>query len=427
VHDTQNNTIKQVEYMDGFQYAGGMLQFFPHAEGYVAATPGGIGPGGYTYIFNYVYNYTDHLGNIRLSYTKDPVSGDLEIMEENHSTSCASFDLEILNFQNLTCPFGLKHSVYADPKQMYKLDEEEENLARPTYVYETEYQYKYNGKEWQDELGLGMYDYGWRQYDPAIARWVVPDPLSEKFYPSSLYNYTVNNPILLNDPDGRDWVITFDKDKGGNLKINITVNAAIVNNSGKEIDIDNYIKEQTAQFNRIFSFEGEGVSITANLNMRAISSEDEIEGSEHLIVIGDPNNFASNLGGYADYGGLRVDMNGGLINEDGTTDYNANLSHEIGHTGGLIHPFSKGNKISFFDGYSFFGLKENRKSAPVYKQKDGADLKTNFMSYPHKYYNKTNKEKELIKTYSNPGKATGNQLGALIRYYGNGLLNKDNR
>lgn len=35
--------------------------------------------------------------------------------------------------------------------------------------------------------------------------------------------------------------------------------------------------------------------------------------------------------------------------------------------------------------------------------------------------------KELQGTYKNPGKATGNQLGALIRYYGKGLLNKDNR
>src|SRR5690606_19163805 len=131
----QNNTIKIVDYLDGFQteargsripvgakatqtknneqYAGGILQFFPTSEGYVAATESNeiANP----YLYNYVYNYTDHLGNIRLSYTRDPVSGDLEIMEENHSTSCASFDLEILNFQNLTCPFGLKHSVYADP------------------------------------------------------------------------------------------------------------------------------------------------------------------------------------------------------------------------------------------------------------------------------------------------------------------------
>src|SRR5690606_30976062 len=175
VHDTQNNTLKQVEYLDGFQYAGGILQFFPTAEGYVAATQSGelLNP----YIYNYVYNYTDHLGNIRLSYTKDPVSGDLEIMEENHYY-----------------PFGLKHSVYADPKQMYKLDEEDENLARPTFVFETEYHYKYNGKEWQDELGLNMYNMDMRQYDPAIARWIVLDPIVH--HSMSPYNAFDNNPVF---------------------------------------------------------------------------------------------------------------------------------------------------------------------------------------------------------------------------------------
>jgi|SRR5690625_199610 len=297
-------------------------------------------------------------------------------------------------------------------------------------VTKTEYMYKYNGKELQDELGLDWYDYGWRNYDPALGRWMNMDPLAEKFYPSSTYNYTVNNPILLNDPDGRDWSIKAKKDKDGNWQINITVNAAVVNNSGKEIDLDNYIKEQTAQFNRIFSIEGEGVSITANLNMRAISSEDDVQGSEHLIAIGDSKNFASDVGGHADYGGLRVDINGKFINKDGTTDYNNTLSHEIGHTGGLIHPFSKNDNVSFFDGYSFFGLKENRISAPVHKQKIGFDKKTNFMSYPHYYYrinSSSNDLKELQRTYKNPEKATGNQLGALIRYYSKGLLNKDNR
>lgn len=40
------------------------------------------------------------------------------------------------------------------------------------------YQYKYNGKEFQGELGLNMYAMDLRQYDPAIARWVVMDPVT---------------------------------------------------------------------------------------------------------------------------------------------------------------------------------------------------------------------------------------------------------
>ena len=416
-----NDSIKVVRYLDGFQYAGDILQFFPHAEGYVKATPVGnanpdLPPTGYAY--NYTFNYTDHLGNIRLSYTKDPQSGTLQILDENHYY-----------------PFGLRHEVYVSgSKRQHGFgndggggDIDDVELIN---VLRTDYQYKYNGKEWQDELGLGLYDYGWRNYDPALGRWMNMDPLAEKFYPSSTYNYTVNNPILLNDPDGRDWSIKAKKDKDGNWQINITVNAAVVNNSGKEIDLDNYIKEQTAQFNRIFSFEGEGVSITANLNMRAISNEDDVQGSEHLIAIGDSKNFASDVGGHADYGGLRVDINGKFINNDGTTSFNHTLSHEIGHTGGLIHPFSNNEKVSFFSGYTWFGLKENRTEASIYKQKVGIDLSTNFMSYPQKYYKynaSTVEAQKLKNVLANPGRISGGQVGALIRYYSKGLLNKDNR
>jgi RHS repeat-associated protein len=66
------------------------------------------------------------------------------------------------------------------------------------------YQYKYNGKELQDELGLNMYDYGARNYDPALGRWMNIDPLAEKFSNISTYNYTANNPVLYVDPDGKD-------------------------------------------------------------------------------------------------------------------------------------------------------------------------------------------------------------------------------
>ncbi|CDN75901.1 hypothetical protein E27107_600003 [Elizabethkingia anophelis] len=144
---------KTTDYLDGFQYENGVLQFVPTSEGY------------YDVVKNkYIYNYTDHLGNVRLSYTKG-ASGGAEIIEEN-------------NYY----PFGLKHQGYNS-----------NSLANNAY------QYKYNGKELQE---TGMYDYDARMYMPELGRWGVVDPLAEKMTRYSPYNYAFNNPIRFIDPDG---------------------------------------------------------------------------------------------------------------------------------------------------------------------------------------------------------------------------------
>jgi RHS repeat-associated core domain protein len=64
--------------------------------------------------------------------------------------------------------------------------------------------YKYNGKELDRNDGLDWYDYGARQYAPAIGRWNAVDPSSEKHYNWSPYSYCKNNPVLRVDIDGKD-------------------------------------------------------------------------------------------------------------------------------------------------------------------------------------------------------------------------------
>jgi RHS repeat-associated protein len=164
---------QKTEYLDGFQYVNNRLKFFPHAEGFVKyeKVVFGLGtPYATPYIQqSYVYNYTDHLGNVRVSYQLSQVTDEPVIIEENSYY-----------------PFGLKHSGYNSSGVI------------------NNYKYKFNGMESQDELGANLYDFGARNYDAAIGRWMNMDPHAENSISWSPYNFVNNNPIYYIDPDGND-------------------------------------------------------------------------------------------------------------------------------------------------------------------------------------------------------------------------------
>ena len=66
--------------------------------------------------------------------------------------------------------------------------------------------YKYTGKELDTMYGWNMQDHEARWYDPVVGRWMVTDPLQEKYAGFSTYCYAINNPLNILDSNGTDIV-----------------------------------------------------------------------------------------------------------------------------------------------------------------------------------------------------------------------------
>ncbi|MDD2279978.1 MAG: RHS repeat-associated core domain-containing protein, partial [Bacteroidales bacterium] len=142
------------DYVGSFIYQDGLLQSILTPEGRVVVDGS-----------NYEYQYflKDHLGNTRITFNENK-----QIIQED---SYYPYGMNMV---------GLSHSSSEDLPNKYL----------------------YNGKELQDDFGLGWYDYGARFYDAQLGRWHVVDPLAEDYFALSPYNYVANNPLKFIDPNG---------------------------------------------------------------------------------------------------------------------------------------------------------------------------------------------------------------------------------
>ncbi len=174
-----------------------------------------------------------------MSYGLDSQTHVLTILEEN-------------NYY----PFGLKHTNYNNTLILWQSNANNMPALLPVVfnnLVPSLYNYKYNGKELQEELGLGVYDYGARNYDPTIGRWWQPDPLANhpKQVGISPYAYVTNNPIRFTDPTGMIWEDPTQADR-----LNRSINNRIESTEKNSIKIQAQIDKGGLSDKKLAKLEG---------------------------------------------------------------------------------------------------------------------------------------------------------------------------
>ncbi|MEN8191892.1 MAG: DUF6443 domain-containing protein [Bacteroidota bacterium] len=176
---TDGGSVTTTEYAGNYVYLNNDLQFFKTSEGYVSNE---------STHYNYVYQFKDHLGNIRLAYSDGDGDGhiDVEYKSDNDGDGIPD-ENEIIKESNYY-PFGLEHQGYND--------------IVSSFGNGTASKFQYNGQETEKGLGLNVTEMTFRQYDASLGRFNAIDRLSELAPSITPYRFAYNNPVYWSDPTG---------------------------------------------------------------------------------------------------------------------------------------------------------------------------------------------------------------------------------
>ena len=316
-------------YASGFVYENGNLEFLAQPEGYVAAeiSSGTIAN------WSYVYQYKDHLDNVRLSYT-----------DKNQNNSNA-VELEILK-ENNYYPFGLEQKGY--------------NEVNSPLGNSVANRWKFGGKEFQEDLNLEWYDITARNYDPALGRWMNIDPLAEKMRRHSPYNYAFNNPVYFIDYDGMMPSGTNDEEnEGKTIKTSSKSRTTTYTYNGRRThtlkttinkSVSTTKTTKDANGNTVITTDTESTTTTYSYKVKGVEGKDNVEVlSSTKEVKSEKTRTTATIGGENKVDVKKETLDTDLNGKDGKTDISFSKQHkDIREFGtGLKHELQ--NNIDFIN------------------------------------------------------------------------------